>query len=167
MDDADCYWKLRPPGGTPPEEPCRCAERPPLVLQYHLSPNPLACVRCNAEVSPEQIGFSEEIAELLATWRELAAALFAMEHEAEEEYEQWARQRLVDPNSRMNQLGLHVVAQLNPYRRTYYAWFCDEEARSGPPASCCPRCSGPLAPLLEHRACEACSILVPAGRGGG
>jgi hypothetical protein len=161
VDDADRYWKLRPMGATPEDETCRCTDRVPLVLQYHLSENPLACARCNGEVSPEQIGFTAEVAEMVATWRELEAALFAMELESSEEYEQWAQRRLVDPNSRVNQLGLQVVARLNQYCRTYYWWFLDEEARNGPPPARCPRCSGQLAPLFVHLVCETCSILVP------
>lgn len=49
----DPYSKLRPPAPTAPEEMCSCPADTPLVLQSHLSPNPLACARCNLEVPPE------------------------------------------------------------------------------------------------------------------
>jgi hypothetical protein len=160
-EDADRYWKLRPTAPTPEAEVCHCPDRPQLVLQYHLAPNPLVCARCNGEVPPEQLGFSAEVAELVATWRELAAALFALELDSGE-YEQYARQRLLDPQSRVNQLGLQAVAQLSQHCRTYYGWFVDEEARDRPAPSACPRCHGPLVPLFAHRVCDACSILVPA-----
>ncbi len=48
----DRYGKLRPTRPTPEDEICHCSGRPPLVLQYHLSPNPLACASCNREVPP-------------------------------------------------------------------------------------------------------------------
>lgn len=57
----DPYRKLRPETATPEDELCKCADRPPIVLQGHLSSNPIACLRCNGEVPPERIGLVKPI----------------------------------------------------------------------------------------------------------
>ncbi len=68
-DSTDPYWKLKSPPPTPDDELCSCAGSPPIMLQAHLSPNPVSCIACNLEVAPERIGFSESLAEKLAFWQ--------------------------------------------------------------------------------------------------
>jgi hypothetical protein len=89
-DELDPYWKLRRPSATPEAELCKCADRPPIVLQDHLSPNPIVCLRCNGEVPPERIGFSAELAEHVAFWKNLHDALFTLWLDSSD-YESWAR----------------------------------------------------------------------------
>ena len=87
-DELDPYWKLRPPSATPEAELCKCADRPPIVLQDHLSPNPIVCLGCNGEIPPERIGFSAELAERVAFWRNLHDALFMLWLDSSD-YESW------------------------------------------------------------------------------
>lgn len=162
LDEGEPYWKLRPPSATPGDELCTCADRPPIVLQSHLSPNPVACLRCNGEVPPERVGFSGELAERVASWRNLHDALFALWLDSAE-YESWACARLEDPNGRVTVRGLEVVRELNGCHRTYYWWFQNASADDFVPTSQCPRCSAALVASFDRLVCEACSIVVPNG----
>jgi hypothetical protein len=161
-DELDPYWKLRPPSATPEAEFCKCADRPPIVLQDHLSPNPIVCLGCNGEIPPERIGFSAELAERVAFWRNLHDALFILWLDSSD-YESWARARLEDPKGRVNVQGLEVVQELNSHRRTYYWWFQNTPADDFIPSSQCPRCSASLVERFGRLVCEACSIVVPNG----
>src|SRR5262245_48065353 len=118
----DPYWRLRPESATPPDELCNCTDSPPIIVQDHLSPVPLACIRCNRKVPPERIGFSESLAENLAFWRTLYRALELLWLDSGE-YEDWARARLEDPVGRLNVQGLAITAELNVQYPAYYRWF--------------------------------------------
>ena len=157
-EESDPYWKLRPWPATPDDELCACADQPPIVLQDHLSSNPLACLKCNGEVPPERIGFTAELAEGLAFWRHLHAALYYLWLDSGE-YEAWARARLEDPAGAIHLRGLELVAELNKYRRTYYWWFQDASADDFVPTTKCPRCSADLVERFARLACETCSIV--------
>jgi hypothetical protein len=161
-NELDPYFKLRPMSATPDDELCKCADKPPIVLQDHLSKNPIACLRCNGEVPPEWIGFTAEMAERLAFWRHLHHALFTLWLDSGE-YEVWARTQLENPGGQLNVRGLELVRELNKYRRTYYWWFQDATADGFVPLSRCPCCSADLVEGLDQLVCEACSIVVPNG----
>jgi hypothetical protein len=161
-NESDLYWKLRPEPATPDDEICSCGDQAPIVLQDHLSENPIVCLRCNGEVPPERIGFTAELADGLAYWRHLHAALYALWLDSDE-YEDWARARLEDPAGQVNVNGLDLVRELNNYRRTYYWWFQDASADDFVPLLKCPRCSADLVEKFgrfNYLACEACSIVV-------
>jgi hypothetical protein len=155
----DPYWKLRPEPATPEDEICACTDSPPIVVQDHLSSLPLACLRCNGEVPPERIGFSEELAEKLAFCRNVHNALKMLWLDSGE-YEDWARARLEDPQGSVSLNGLEIVAELNKHRRTYYWWFQDNTLDDFEPLSACPRCSGELVEHFGRRVCQECSIVV-------
>ncbi len=161
-DELDPYWKLRPASATPEAELCTCTDRPPIVLQGHLSANPIVCLRCNGEVSPEQIGLSAELAEYVASWKDLHDALLTLWLDSSD-YESWARAQLEDPNGRVNARGLEVVLGLNSHRRTYYWWFQNTPADDFIPLSKCPRCSAGFVERFGRLVCEACSIVIPNG----
>lgn len=163
MNEHDPYWKLRPIGPTPADELCRCTDEPPIVLQGH--PKLLACLRCNREVPPERIGFTAELAEALAFWRNVQQALWYLWLDSDE-YEVWARARLEDPSGQVNVRGLELAHQLNKYRRAYYWWFEDNTVDGFVPLSRCPCCALNLVDTLGKRVCEACSIVVPDAGGG-
>ena len=160
MEKADPYWKLRVESGTPPDELCRCGEATPIALQEHLSPVPIACLRCNGEIPPERIGFTEQLAEEIAFWRNLHRALMTLWLDSGE-YEAWARDQLENPFGQVNVSGLDIVRELNAYRRTYYWWFQDNLIDQFLPLSACPRCGERLAVACDKPACEACSIILP------
>jgi len=160
--ESDPYWKLRPEGTTPPDEVCECKDEPPVALQDHHSSVPLACLRCNGEVPPERLGFSEQLSEELAFWRNFHRAFDTLELDSGE-YEAWARAQLEDPNAPVNVRGLEAVKKLNAYRRAYLWWFEDSSADDFCPASTCPRCAGQLTGSYGRAVCDPCSILVPNG----
>ena len=159
QQETDPYWKLRAEAATPPAEVCQCPDDPPIVLQDHLSPVPLACIRCNGEVPPERIGFSAELAEQLASWRNLHRALFTLWLDSAE-YESWSRLQLEDPGGRVNIRGLQAVSELNKHRRAYYWWFQDNADEHLAPRSDCPRCQRALTEYVGRLVCNPCSILV-------
>jgi hypothetical protein len=161
-EQSDPYWKLRPPTATPDAELCKCTDQAPIVLQGHFSPNPIVCLSCNGEVPPERIGFSGELAEDVAFWKNLHDALYTLWLDSSD-YESWARAQLEDPKGRVNVWGLEVVQKLNSHRRTYYWWFQDTSADGFIPASQCPRCSADLVEHVGRLICETCSIVVPEG----
>ena len=156
----DPYWKLRPPSATPEGELCTCLDRPPLVLLGWFSLNPIMCLKCKGEVPPERIGFSAELAEQIAFWRNLHEALLTLWLDSSD-YESWGRAQLEDPNGRVNTWGLELVRALSGRRRTYYEWFQDSSADDFAPLSQCPRCSGGLKECSGQLVCESCSIVVP------
>jgi hypothetical protein len=177
LNQSDPYWKLRPAPPTPADEICTCTNSPPLLLQPCLSPNPLACLKCNLEVPPEQVGFSEELADDLARWRNFYECFYRLWLDSDE-FESWAQIHLENPKSLVNQRGLALVAALNHFRRTYYGWFQAEEAEDSQPLAHCPVCKTQLSaysgdsgksaygggthePKTQRSVCERCSIAMP------
>lgn len=160
MPDApDPYWKLRPPPATPREELCSCADSPPIMLQAHLSSNPLSCVTCNLEVPPERVGFSSALAEKLAFWQGFHDCFYLLWLDSGV-FESWAKAQLEDPGSPVNERGLELVSDLNAFRRTYYWWFQDTGAEDFQPVSRCPACQAEMRAQHGRQVCERCSIIV-------
>ncbi len=156
------YWRLQPELPTPEDEICKCQDGPPIVLQDHLSHDPLACLRCNGEVPPQRIGFPASISDELASWRNFHRAFYTLWLDSAE-YEKWAATELENPNSPVNLRGLRLVKKLNTYHRTYYWWFQNAGGEGFVPISECPRCSKALVLAWDHLVCETCSIIVPNG----
>jgi hypothetical protein len=154
------YWRLQPELPTPGDEICKCQDSPPIVLQDHLSHDPLACLRCNGEVPPQRIGFPPSISDELASWRNFHRAFYTLWLDSAE-YENWAATELENPNSPVNLRGLQLVKKLNTYHRTYYWWFQNASREGFVPISECPSCSKALVPAWGHLVCETCSIIVP------
>src|SRR5436309_1669958 len=121
----DPYWKLRPPPPTPVEELCVCTRVTPLVLQPHLTSNPLSCARCNREVPPERIGFDEALADALASWRDFHDCFYFLWLDSGT-FEEWALMHLRDPFSVVNSRGLELAAAVSKFRRCYLWWFQHE-----------------------------------------
>ena len=155
----DPYEALRPEAATPQDELCTCEGRPPIVLQDHLSPNPISCLKCNLEIPPERLGITSELARGIAYWRNLQRA-FDMLWLDSRDYEDWARPQLEDPNGRIAVMGLKLVDALNNYVRAYYWWFEDASVDDFVPLSQCPRCGGSLDQQFVCFVCEKCSIVV-------
>ncbi|RIK84208.1 MAG: hypothetical protein DCC68_02145 [Planctomycetota bacterium] len=156
------YWKLRPAPPTPKDELCGGATIEAITLRDSLGPNCVYCLRCNGEVAPERIGFGHAIAEDMARWRFVYRGLHSLWLDSTE-YEQWALERLLDPDGAVNITGRKVVARLNEYVRSYYWWSMhnDPLMDDAPPATC-PYCNGSLAPAGRRglQKCELCSVVV-------
>ncbi|MEE9393216.1 MAG: DUF2310 family Zn-ribbon-containing protein [Planctomycetota bacterium] len=156
----DPYWKLRPLAPTPVDELCSCAGSPPVMLQPHLSSNPLSCIACNLEVPPERIGFSEALAEKLAFWQSFHNCFYLLWLDSSE-FESWAKAQLSNPGSAVNKRALELVSDLNSFRSAYYWWFQDTGAEDFHPPSRCPVCQGELLERYGRNVCEPCSLVVP------
>lgn len=154
----DPYLKLRPTPPTPTDELCLCDDSPAIVLQSHLSPNPISCAHCNLEVPPEQIGFSVELAEALAHWREFHDAFYRLWLDSGE-FEAWAADQLSDPQSTVNLRAFELVSKLNEHRRAYLWWFQDNTRDDFIPISNCPKCDAALKVFRGRLRCEVCSII--------
>jgi predicted nucleic acid-binding Zn ribbon protein len=159
QEEDDPYWKLKPPAPTPAHEICSCLDHHPIVLQCHLSYNPISCLECNLEVPPERIGFSAQLAEDLAFWRTFHDSFHHLWLESAE-FESWAFEQLSNPTSSVNTRGLALSDALNSHRRCYYWWFQDSGADDFQPTTKCPQCPLPLTSRSIRLVCEVCSIVV-------
>ena len=158
----DPYWKLRPPPPTPTDELCSCTDRPPIMLQAHQSSNPLSCMACNREVSPERIGFSEALAEKLAAWQSFHDCFNLLWLDSGE-FESWAKAQLVNPRNPVNRRGFKLVSELNAFHRAYYWWFEEIMVEESQRISRCPVCRAELTARYGHQVCQRCSIVVGIG----
>lgn len=140
---SDPYWKLRPLPPTPEDEICACTSVTPVVLQPHLSSNPLSCARCNLEVPPDRIRFDEALADALASWQQFHNCFYFLWLDSGD-FEAWAKMHLSDPSSVVNSRGLDLATKVSNFRRCYLWWFQDEEADDWAPATKCPRCDKTL-----------------------
>jgi hypothetical protein len=158
----DRYARLRPPPATPADETCHCTGSPALVLQEHLSPNPVVCFDCAREVPPERVGYPPVLAEQIAKWRKFHFCFYYLWLDTAE-FEAFARAELEDPRSVVNRRSLALVQAMNAVRRTYLAWFqhigADEVLR----ITACPGCARALTLNQTRWVCERCSIAAPTG----
>ncbi|NQU20700.1 MAG: DUF2310 family Zn-ribbon-containing protein [Candidatus Nealsonbacteria bacterium] len=159
MTNNDPYWKLKPPSPTPDDELCSCLGDPAVVLQPHLSCNPISCADCNLEVPPERLGFSEQLADELASWRTFHDCFFHLWLDSAE-FEAWAKSQLFDPQSPVNTRGLALRQSLAECRPCYYWWFLDTDAEDFQQVSMCPRCKRNLSSRGSRSVCEDCWIIV-------
>lgn len=157
-DTGDAYARLkRPPASGEP--PCACPGSPPIVLQGRLEPNPLVCLRCNAEVPPESVPVPVDLVDEIACWRDVHDALFMLWMDCGE-YEAWAKGQLKAPQNAVHNRGLALIAKLNAVRPTYYWWFTDQVMQPEPPLPACPRCGSALEREGPVRVCTLCRIVV-------
>jgi hypothetical protein len=165
----DPYLRLRPQIATAADEICRCGQETPVLLQPHLSRNPLSCARCNLEVPPERLGFDVALADALASWRAFHDSFYYLWLDSGE-FENWAAAQLRDPSSPVNVRGLDLAHRLSMYCSCYLWWFQDEGAPDWMPATRCPRCSATLDVKFrgqrpqggELRVCGSCLIALSA-----
>jgi hypothetical protein len=155
----DPYQKLRPASATPDAELCACPQLSALVLQPHLTSNPISCVGCGLEVSPERVELSAELADQIGRWRAFHDAFYALWLDSGE-FESWAREQLEDLGTPVNARGIEVARNINRVRRCYYWLFQDTGANSFAPFARCPSCNGKLTALSRWQACEGCAIVV-------
>lgn len=169
MNSDDPYLRLRAQPTTEADEICCCQQGTPVLLQPHLSRNPLSCGRCNLEVPPERLGFDVAMADALASWRGFHDSFFHLWLDSGE-FEDWAAAQLRDPSSPVNVRGLEVARRLSIEHRCYLWWFQDENANDWIPADHCPRCAAALEIRFrgerpqggELRVCDSCLIALSA-----
>jgi len=155
---SDPYFKLRPEPPTPEDELCDCANITEIYLAHKLGGNPVHCLRCNGEVLPDRLGFSEEIAEAIASWNSVYGALYQLWLDSGE-YEVYSRDRLLEPYGQVNSNGIELARKLGSFAKAYYLWFyesCDTAPEK------CPLCGSDLTVKegCKFKLCEPCFIIV-------
>jgi hypothetical protein len=156
----DHFHKLRSTPATPDTELCACPQLSMLLLQPHLTPNPISCAACGHEVPPERVGLSAELADQIGRWRAFHDAFYTLWLDSGE-FESWAREQLEDLGSPVNARGIEVAGNISRVRRCYYWLFQDTGADDFSPLVLCPNCNGKLTALSRWQACEGCAIVVP------
>jgi len=162
LDLHDPYRRLRPSGATPPDELCRCPDRPAVKLMQALGTNPLHCMRCHGEVPPEALPLPTDLADPVANWSSVYDALDRLWLDSGAD-EAWAAGELANLDSPANRAGLALRARIDPVRRCYY-WVFDATAGTEVEATRrCPSCAKPMTPYVGGRipqvVCESCSLV--------
>jgi hypothetical protein len=165
----DPYWPLLPPPFTSEDEICRCDAATPVLLQPHLSPNPLACARCNLEVPPERVGFDEALAKEIASWQQFHDCFYLLWLDSGE-FEEWAAKLLRDPASAVISRGMELAREISQSCACYLSWFQDQSADDLAPPIRCPECNGTLEVRFSGErpqggsllVCEGCSVALLA-----
>jgi len=157
--DAPVPSKLRPGSATPPDEECDCRTPGPIVLQPHLTSNPLVCLACHGEIAPERLAFDAALAVQVAQWQQFHDAFYALWLDSGE-FEDWARKELEDLDSVVNRRGRSLVAKLNAVHKSYYWVFRDSGHDAYQRATGCPTCSGVLDRSTSWPACDRCLLVI-------
>ena len=157
--NGDRYWKLKPEPPTPLDQICVCEQQHPVVLCYALTSNPIRCISCNKELSPERLEPTEEIVEAIASWRQFYSCFYLLWLDSGE-FEEWAHQQLSDPYSSVNKRSYGMCQILCALRPCYYWYFQYKEANDFKSLSYCPKCGITLTRLFERLVCEDCQILI-------
>lgn len=151
---------------TPAHERCGCPGRPAWKLMVTLGPNPLHCVECNGEISPDRLGLPRELADAVASFRDVWGSLLRLWLDSGE-YEAWARAELLSPTSAANRSALELVGRISAIHPCDFQWFEDEswDDRASPPR--CPRCGRPpsarTSGAFASARCEPCRVLFGGG----
>ena len=151
----NAYDKLRPWTDI---EACECETVEELLLVDLLSDNPIHCGVCRREVDPERIALTTNETEAIATWFSASSALYRLWLHSGE-YEQYAKERLVDPHGQINRDGRELAIALSVRLPTRLWFFHDTD--DGDPAKC-PICGDPLDTSVRWGtgACQPCHIQI-------
>ena len=149
----DVYQRLRPRIEI---EACECPSVSGLLLVDLLGDNPLHCDYCRREVDPERLQLTARETETVASWFSAASALYRLWLDSGD-YEQYAKQQLIDIEGQVNRDGLQIAEMLSSKIPTKLWVFYDTD--DGIPVDC-PRCGKPLDEDVEWGTgkCESCRI---------
>ena len=149
----DEYHKLRP---WTEIESCECPSVSGLFLVDKLSDNPLHCDHCLREVDPERLQLTVRETGMVASWFSVESALYGLWLDSGD-YEQYAKQQLIDIEGQVNRDGLEIAEILSSKIPTKLWVFYDTD--DGVPVAC-PRCGKPLDEDVDWGTgkCESCRI---------
>src|SRR5580693_5143949 len=108
----DPYAKLRPNEATPQDEICHCDIKWPIMLLARFGDNPLACAMCRGEVEPSALPLPVSMVDSVAHWCRLENSFLGMWLDSGE-YEEFAQNELLNPESPVNQEGLALRRELD------------------------------------------------------
>ena len=151
----DKYDKLRPFTDL---EICKCKNISGILLLDLLTDNPLHCSVCKNEIEPSLLDLDIELIEEIASWLSVYDALYNLWLNSGE-YEDWAKQKLLDKNGEVNKAGMALANKLSEKYPTYYWWFWDTD--DGEP-ELCPNCGSKLQDDLKWGTgnCRKCKIII-------
>jgi predicted nucleic acid-binding Zn ribbon protein len=157
------YSKLRPPRPTLKKDMCKCrGKRSIKLMASFLFWNPIHCIKCNLEISPESINLNQKLIDEIAYWASLYGAVDRLWFDSDE-YEAWAKRELTNVKSRINKLGLSVNRSMNKIQKSYYWYFQDESDENFIAFEKCPKCKGKLIDynngIIKQKICERCLII--------
>ena len=109
------------------EEECKCANRLSLVLIDLLSENPVHCGFCRNEIDRRELPFTSKQIDRIDEWFEENKALYRHWLRSEEN-EAASMQKLMDPNSEVNCIGIGLARELSEILPTRMWFFSDPEA---------------------------------------
>ena len=161
----DKYIKLRPYLPTSDTEICKCIGRPPIVLEPHLTSNPIVCADCNLEVELNQLNFEVELIEEIANWRDFYFCFYYLWLDSAE-FEEWAKQQLSIADSPVNKRALILKDKINVNgNECFYWWFIDSSSTDYKSFDKCPKCGGELTNRnnkfnTDTNICKNCGIIV-------
>jgi hypothetical protein len=159
----DPYARLRPDDATPDDEICQCVLKWPIMLLSRLGENPLVCAMCRGEVDPAKLPLPASMVDKVAHWRVLENAFLQLWLDSGE-YEAFAQDELLNPESPINREGLQLRGELESVRRCYFAFFqkFSYETWEYEVPKDCPLCHGDLVADTRGRGdllvCESCGI---------
>jgi len=133
----DAYQRLRPWTDI---ERCECGSVESLLLVDLLTDNPIHCGYCRKEIDPERLQLTDEETNEIAHWFSSASALYRLWLNSGE-YEQYAKQRLLDPQGQINVDGREIARKLSEKWPTRLWFFYDTD--DGEPTHC-PICHNPI-----------------------
>lgn len=160
----DKYSRLRPQGQIPDSEICKCSDRPPVVLQSHLTNNPISCADCNLEVDLDQLSLSADLADEIADWRRFHDSFYNLWLDSGE-FENWAREQLSLADSPVNKRGLVLRNKIATNIECYFWWFVDNSNIDTKSFVKCPKCSEQLTKRqnnynIDTSVCQHCYIII-------
>lgn len=149
------YCRLRP---FTKIEACNCRNVTGLLLVCMLTDNPIHCLECKNEIDPERLNLSSELVDKIADCFKVYGSLFRLELDSGE-YETWAQEKLLDPNSQVNIQAMAIVNELSEQWPTYFWWFQNEEdGMSGTCPNCGEKLDGEF--FFGKGMCKQCRVLV-------
>jgi hypothetical protein len=137
MSEYNAYQKLRPWTDI---EHCECASVESLLLVDILSDNPIYCGYYRKEIDPERLQLSVAEVEEIASWFGDASALYRLWLNSGE-YEQYAKERLLDQQGQVNINGREIARKLSGKWPTRVWLFHDTDDDT---PTHCPVCQNPL-----------------------
>jgi len=153
--------KLKPMPPTPEEEMCHCKRKGPILLRSALGPFPFYCMECNGEIPIEELQIDDCLAEEVAQWLAVHDSLFYLWLDSDE-YEAWAKERLLDVKGKVNVEGLRIAREFDKQRETFFWFFQDTDDESYVAPKECPFCKKTLKQYgsKNFQICSSCKVAV-------
>jgi len=137
---------------------CECESIKGLLVVYTLSSSPIHCSECRGIADAERLVLTPEIVDATFRWQGAFGALYDLWLDSGE-YEQWAKERMLDPLGQVNIDGISLAKELTKFLPTRYWWFHDTD---DPFPSSCPNCNAALQPAGKFGdfLCTRCPVVI-------